>query len=320
MSQINDSDSNGQPKSPRRRGRRKHGHDYCAPWKYHITISKAQGSPDFSSIDVRNMATMEVGLDYSALGKIIWRQIKAIQNDSIRIYRHSIMPDHIHLLVHVKERIPRHLGYYIAEFKSQITAEWRRITADDEIDIFEGNYHDRIILPEHNLNDIYQYIKSNPYRLAVRRIRPDFFQKERLITAGGREVQAYGNLFHYRNPFKHALIVHRSDDETIFKRKLEECLYFAENGGVVVSAFISQREKEIRKEIEAVGGKIILIQDRPFSWKEKPARHDFELCCNGSLLILSPMDYLDLPKSEHPPRQQCLDMNRLAEKIAAQKP
>lgn len=315
MSQIEDI-SDQKRKPARRRGRRKHGHDYRAPWKYHITIAKARSCADFSSIAVRNLASMEVGLDYSPLGKIIWSQIKAIQSDYLRIYQHSIMPDHLHLLVHVRKYLPRHLGFYIAEFKSQVTIGWRRMKADDEAVVFEGNYHDRIILPEHNLDDVYQYIRSNPYRLAVRHMRPEFFRKERLLIAGSREVQAYGNLFHYRNPFKYGLVVHRSDSEAVFRQKLEECLYFADNGGVVVSAFISPREKEIRREIEAADGKIILIHDRPFAGKEKPPRHDFDLCSSGNLLILSPLDYLDLPKSEHPPRWQCLDMNSLAEKIA----
>lgn len=263
---------------------------------------------------------MDVGLIYSQLGKIILKQIKAIQSDSIRLYQHSIMPDHLHLLIHVKEHIPRHLGYYIAEFKSQVTSEWRNLTANEEIDVFEGNYHDRIILPEHNLDDVFQYIKSNPYRLAVRQCRPEFFRRERLMTVDGTEMMAYGNLFNFRNPFKHALIVHRKDSDAIFKQKLEECLYYAENGGVVVSAFIADREKEIRRAVEAVGGKIIFIKDRPFTGKEKPSRHDFDQCSNGNLLILSPTAYLNLPKSEHPPRKQCLDMNDLAMKIANQQP
>ena len=301
----------------RRNGARKHGHDYQAPWKYHITISKAPGCPDFSSLAIRELLPEGVGLTYSPLGLIIFEALKAFQLPYLRIYQHSIMPDHLHLLIHVKERLPRHLGFYIAEFKSRVTAAWRLSRGVETLEVFEENYYDRIILPEHSLNDVYQYIRQNPYRLAVRKSSPEFFQKIRGVHVDEREVQVYGNPFLLRNPFKYALIVHRADDDTVFARKLEECLYHAANGGVVVSAFISKREKEIRRQVEAAGGRLILIHDRPLAEREKPAKHDFELCAEGRLLLLSPIDYESLPKAEHPPRYQCLDMNALAETLAS---
>lgn len=308
-------DSKTNPHNNRAKGRRKYGHDYRAPWKYHITISKAPSCQAFSSPVVKNLTPDGVKTDYSRLGRIIWQGIKNLQLPYLRIYQYSIMPDHIHLLIHVKEYLPRHLGYYIAEFKSKITQDWRLSNGNDSLEIFERNYHDRLILPEHSLDDVYQYIRQNPYRLAVRRMRPEFFRKTRNLYIDGREIQAYGNLFLLRNPFKLPLVVHRADNDDVYNAKLEECLYFAENGGVIVSPFISSREKLIRKAIESSGAKIILIRDHPFGDRDKPAKHDFELCCEGRLLIISPLDYPLFPKSEHPPRQQCLDMNSLAKKI-----
>lgn len=298
------------------KGARKYGHDYRAPWKYHITLSKAPDCDAFSSLAIRELSPEGVGLDYSPLGRIILKQIIAFQLPELRIYQHSIMPDHIHLLIHVRKPLARHIGFHLAEFKSHITTTWRKFKADDSLQVFEDNYYDRIILPEHSLDDVYQYIRQNPYRLAVRRNRPDFFQKSRSHFIGNREMQAYGNLFLLRNPFKYPLVIHRADDDTVFARKLEECLYRAANGGVVVSAFISKREREIRKQIEDAGGRIILIHDRPLAERSKPARHDFGLCAEGRLLLLSPLDYLTLPRTEHPTRRQCLDMNALAEKLA----
>lgn len=193
------------------------------------------------------------------------------------------------------------------------------IKNNDKLQVFETGYHDRIILPEHNLDDVYKYINHNPYRLAVRRHRPDFFRKERNIFVDGREMQGYGNHFHLRNPFRHPLVVHRADNEAVFNAKMEEALYYAENGGVVVSPFISAREKIIRKKIEEAGGKIILINNRPFGDRAKPAKHEFDLCTEGKLLILSPIDYLNLPPTDHPTRQQCLDMNEISTQIAENK-
>lgn len=259
-----------------------------------------------------------VSVDLLPLGLIIEEEIRnfSLHHPQIKVVEHIVMPDHVHLLIQVKERLSRAVGNAIGGLMTGISKIWREFNSNPEIDVFEKGFNDRIMYSFISLDAVCDYIRQNPYRLAVRRARPDFFQMQRNIFIEGREVQAYGNLFHLRNPFKFPLIVHRSDDDRVFNQKLEECLYYAANGGVVVSAFISQREKEIRRKIEDLGGRIILISNCPIANREKPAKHDFELCCEGRLLIISPVDYLALPKTEHPSRSQCLDMNKLAEKLS----
>lgn len=298
--------------------RRKIGHDYKAPWKYHITLNKAQDAPDFSSLRILEMMPNGVRLTLSAIGEIIENEIKdfSIHHPEIRVIDYIVMPDHIHLLIHVKERLNRAVGSAVGGLMTGISKIWRELNHNPDLNVFEEGYNDRIIYSFISLDSVCSYIRHNPYRLAVRRQRPDFFKKERHIYIEGREVQAYGNLFHLRNPFKYPLTIHRADDDRIFNQKMQDCLYYSANGGIVVSAFISQREKQIRKAVEDAGGRIILVSDRPFEDREKPARHDFDLCAQGRLLIISPMDYRSLPQSEHPSRSQCLDMNALAEKIS----
>lgn len=301
-----------------RNNRRKKNHDYRAPWKYHITIVKATGVPEFSTLSIRELKPGGVSTEISLLGRIIENAVWNIHkhNPKVKVLQYVIMPDHIHLLIQVTSRLDKPIGNEIGGFKTGISNMWRRMHCDDSLDIFEEGFNDKIIYPDRELNDVFEYIRQNPYRLAIRRMRPEFFQKTRNIFIENREVQAYGNLFHFRNPFKYALIIHRNDTEVQFNHKLDECIYYAANGGIVVSAFISPREKEIRKAIESIDGKIILIHNKPFADREKPARHDFNLCSKGKLLIISPIDYASLPKTVHPSRTQCLDMNSLAEKIA----
>lgn len=300
-------------------GRRKPGHDYQAPWKYHITISKADECTPFSELVINDLSKEGVTLRNLPLGQVIWRQIRLFQQKEIKVYQYAIMPDHIHMLIHVRQRLARHLGYYIGILKAAVVDEWRQKNKNPDLVVFRSNYHDRIVLPEHDLNTIFQYIRQNPYRLAVRKFRPAFFQRRRGVIACGREFMAYGNLFHLRNPFKYPLIVHRADTDEQFADKLRDALYFASNGGVVVSAFISPREKMVRQEVEAAGGKIILLRHKAYAEKEKPAHRDFELCCDGRLLILTPAGYDEPDNSDHPSRRQCLDMNSIAEAMALQK-
>ena len=194
--------------------RRKRNHDYREPWKYHITIGKHPDCPDFSVLKWEKLMPEEVDVRYTAVGRQICRAIKEIPviEPKMQVYQYKIMPDHVHLLVRVKERMPRLLGEVIHDFKSLITSSLRNIMNDGNLKVFTPNFNDKIIYPDRSLSDIFNYIRQNPYRLAVRRARPAFFRNHRNIHVGGREVQAYGNLFHLRNPFKYPLIVHRADD------------------------------------------------------------------------------------------------------------
>jgi len=88
------------------------------------------------------------------------------------------------------------------------------------------------------IDEIEKYIKDNPYRLAVRKACPGFFRKVRDFEIEGERYNAYGNLFHLRNPFKSAVIVNRKDTDEEFARKQEDWLGSVIEGGVLVSPFI----------------------------------------------------------------------------------
>ena len=106
-----------------------------------------------------------------------------------------------------------------------------------------------------------------------------------------------------------AVVVHRKYSDEERARLREEWLHTACNGGILISAFVSPVEKDIRREAEAEGARIILITDRPFGERGKPAKSDFEKCEEGKLLVLVPMDE-DFPRDSF--RASCLAMNERA--------
>ena len=132
------------------------------------------------------------------------------------------------------------------------------------------------------------------------------------LRIGNRVYNAYGNLQLLDNPFREQVVVHRADSEATRRQNRELWLYTAANGGVLVSPFISPAEKAIRAEAESLGARIILVSPEPFCERYKPAVHDFQLCEQGRLLIVSsPTDCCELD------RAHCLAMNSLASTIAA---
>ncbi|MDE7161033.1 MAG: hypothetical protein K2O24_09395 [Muribaculaceae bacterium] len=316
-------------------GRRLPGHDYRAKCIYHITMTKAPEAPIFGHL---TGGVTSPKIKYSAAGLTIFRHLHYLPTLSphIRLTQYQIMPDHIHLLIFVTARLDSHLGNYIGHWKNRLNKEAAVLLSSPPL--FSENFHDRIIFPDQDLGTILEYIRKNPYRLAVRHATPDYFRRIRSYNISGHDYQLYGNPFLLRNPFKSAVIVHSRYSEAERAAHREKWLHTAENGGVLVSPFISKMEKAILQEALETGGRVIRIQNTPFpSDRFKPSGREFDLCVRGQLLLIAPFPHngnqnspISSIKAQYSPflpsgiipsekvtRGECKSMNALAEAIAA---
>lgn len=300
--------------------RRSHHHDYFGPFIYHIILDKENSCERFGEIqgDAR-IAPGNIGcasINESPLGQIIAKAIIHLPYEFpiVKLHRFCVMPDHVHILLQILFRSERHLDFYIESLTERIAAKYsklkNRTVADEEI--FKDGYCDKPLYQNRSLSGLYIYIQENPHRLAMRKQYPQFFQRVRGLKIGEREVEAYGNLFLLRNPDKAAVKITRKLTDEENTRNREKWLDDSERGTILVSPFISQQEKEIRTEAEALGAKIILIVNEAFPERYKPAAHDFELCSAGRLLIISMGNPPNTPLS----RAHCLAMNDFAATLA----
>lgn len=283
-------------------------HDYRSRCIYHITIAKAPSCPFFSQISGAPSHPIETR---SLIGKIIEQQILNFPNlcPSLQILQYVIMPDHIHFAIFAREYLPRAIGSYIGMMKVK-TGQLVRESNPSISDIFLPDFHDRYLRPIHSLDTIIKYIIENPKRLLERRQNPQFFQRVNNIEIKGSHWQAYGNIQLLANPFKAPVIIHSKDSDALKAAKHLRWKHIYENGGILVSPFISPEEKEVRRKCEATNGKAILLTYKPFGKREKPTAHDFDLCSQGRLLILAPVTPLP------PGRETYLFLNTIAETIA----
>lgn len=286
---------------------RDYHHDYRSRCIYHITMTKAPGVPNFSRITGSPEHPI---VERSQIGRIIEEQIGNFPNlcPALRVLQYVIMPDHIHFAIFAESTLPKALGSYIGMMKVKC-GQLAREQLASPTPIFEKDFYDRILRRHHSLDTICNYIRQNPYRLLVRARNPDFFRRINNLTINQSLWQAYGNIQLLENPFKAPVVIHRADTEELKAAKRRRWAHISENGGVLVSPFISKEEKEIRRLCEDANGKIILLTNRPLGEREKPAAHDFNLCTAGRLLILAPMSALP------PGRQTFLYLNAAAESI-----
>lgn len=283
-------------------------HDYRSRCIYHITVGKAPCCPEFSRI---TGSLSNPKIDKTPIGLIVEKQILNFPNlcPSLQILQYVIMPDHIHFAIFAKDYLPKAIGSYIGMMKVK-TGQLVRTSFPEIKDIFSEDFHDRYLRPIHNLGTIINYIRQNPYRLLARCLNPDYFRRINNIQINDSYWQAYGNIHLLDNPFKAPVIIHRSDSEQLKAAKYRRWKHLSENGGILISPFISQAEKEVRRQCEAMNGKIILLSNKPFEDREKPSLHDFERCIAGQLLIIAPMTGLP------PGRETFLHLNSIAETLA----
>ena len=293
--------------------RRAFTHDYYAPFIYHIIIKKARGCAAFGEIDGDARIAPDkpgcVRIKETDLGKIIAKTILHFPYEFpiIKILQFCVMPDHVHILLQVLYRSDKHLDFYIEALEKLITNK----SAQSLDDMFEVGYCDKPLYDNRSLDALFRYIRENPHRLAMRQQYPEFFRRVRKLKIGEHEYEAYGNLFLFRNPDKVAVKISRKDSPEAIAEKTERWLYEASRSTVLVSPFISPKEKEIRAKAENQGASLLLITHKAFPERFKPSEHDFTLCCAGRLLILS----LGLPPQTPLSREICHDMNALAAEI-----
>ena len=209
------------------------------------------------------------------------------------------------------------LGMVIKGFKMGCNKAYWRIYGMNTAPrkgLFELGYNDKVLLHERQLEGWKKYLDDNPRRLMVKRMNPGLFTVMQNKEVVGRRCQMVGNCFLLDIPDKVAVVVHRRYSEEELSRLREEWLACGERGGVLVSAAISAKEKEVLREAMNRGYRIVLLRENGFPRLYKPCGESFDACSEGLLLQISPWGYHMEKKTIT--REQCLELNEMAEKIA----
>ena len=209
------------------------------------------------------------------------------------------------------------LGMVVKGFKLGCNRAYRRIYGMKEMTgkgLFESGYNDKILLHEGQLKGWMKYLDDNPRRLMVKRLNPKLFTVMQDKVVAGRRCQMVGNCFLLDIPDKVAVVVHRRYSEGELRRLREEWLACGERGGVLVSAAISTKEKEVLREAMNRGYRIVLLRENGFPRLYKPCGECFDACSEGLLLQISPWEYHMEKKTIT--REECLELNEMAERIA----
>ena len=172
------------------------------------------------------------------------------------------------------------------------------------------------------LQAMIRYVQLNPQRLATKRLYPGYFRVQEGVEIAGRTYAAVGNIallqaasyapVHVRHTMVDAAA---HGDTQPLRNYMNGCVLAARQGTVMVSPFISPKEKEVKAVLLAEQHPFIVLADNGFREYYKPPGDIFDAVATGRVLILSPWEY-DAQK-RHISRADCVALNVMAEQIAA---
>lgn len=264
-------------------------HDYRTRCIYMVTLSRyPECKLWFSQVKgdaTRHCPPLAPYVELTETGQVIRRQLGRIKEcfPQVQSLRSVVMPDHVHALIFVRQDMREHLGTVMAWWKQGVDRECGA-------KVFEEGYHDRIVKGRDQGWRLGRYIDDNPMRWLVRRSMPGFFTRRHILTSGGRHWCAYGDITLLRNPLIEALRVSRRHTDAERRQKAELWYETARQGGVVVSPFIHPEERRLRRDLVELGARIVHLRAEGFAPKWKPSGCDFDLCTQGRLLVIAPVD------------------------------
>ena len=323
-------------------GQRAIWHDYKGVGFYMLTLSTADRRPLFGHL-------VEPGaMVLSPAGHLVleaWRKMPSF-TPQLETTTLCLMPDHLHGIVSVRERLERPLGAIIRGFKSGVTAALRKASNNPSLEVWEEGFYDGVALEPVMLQAWHRYILDNPRRLWLKRQHPDLFvrvnalEHERLpVLPDERPWAGYGNLFLLDRPELVQVRVSRSATQDEIAHVASEVAAKVRQGAVAVSPFISPGEQAVVAAVAKTGeiaanngsscetasimtlsrnkregGGLIVLKHGGFPPLYKPSGRYFDLCASGRLLVLSAFAYTS--RKQPLTREQCLAMNGWCEKLA----
>ena len=322
------------------------GHDYTERQMYMVTMvvegrrllfGRVEGrsdAPDGSEAAPRVVLT-ELGQRVSDEWWGIPRYYPQVE-----IVALQMMPDHLHGIIFVREKMEKDLSRIVRGFKTGCNRAYRELVlgvqyiatksqqtqqgeqtqqgdrrGEDRTHglLFQRGYNDKLLLREGQLERWLNYLHDNPRRLLMKREHPEFFRVQRELMVAGQQFSAIGNRFLLERPVRLQVQCSRRLNAEELAWRQAEWLAEARRGAVLVSPCISKGEKQVMRAAFEEGLPLIVLQENGFTDLAKPGGRRMEACARGQLLLLAPWAHHNERLTIS--RSQCLELNELAHMI-----
>lgn len=296
------------------------GFDYKTPFYYMVTLKRLNGLLPLSQIGPEGLVENGITAAFNAVISSFHRTWHCI--DAITSF--VVMPDHIHLLIRIRDVLPRKslpiLVWQLARALSRVYWEIAAVRfagaavpahpivggrfaearlrpplprfagggSARPLPIFASEWHDWIVKKRGQLETFRRYIAENPARAWLRRVNAQYFGRISEVDFCGRRWFAYGNTALLDLPVIQPFKCTRS----LVKDSPEWNAFTAAAarigpGGAGVGTFMSPCEKECGNAIARAGGNWVVLSPEGFGPRWHPPREKERFCAIGRMLFLS---------------------------------
>jgi hypothetical protein len=265
-----------------------------------------------------------------------------VHHPEIKVLALQMMPDHLHGILFVKEKMKKPLGMALRGFKQSCNKHYKEVVLGGDVALetrvalatqhtepstrrnrrgedrihgllFARGYNDKLLLHAGQLETWRRYLADNPRRLLMKREHPDLFRVQRNVVAAGFTFSAIGNRLLLERPDRLQVQCSRSFTEAEIRVQVAKYLTASRDGAVLVSPAISPGEKAVMRAAFDEGLPLIYLQENGFTDLAKPGGKRMDACANGQLLILAPWEHHNEKIAIQ--RGQCLESNEIARRI-----
>ena len=129
-------------------------YDYSSDGYYFITIVTKDREKILSEINLENIIIL------TEIGKLIEKSILFINQNENKVLEYIIMPNHIHLIIKLKNS-EKSILKIVEDFKKFTT---RNIKKDYGKILWQRSYYDKVIRNENQYIELLNYIRENPIK------------------------------------------------------------------------------------------------------------------------------------------------------------
>lgn len=315
--------------APNKMIRRDKTWDYRQPAIYMITLTLRERRPILGTLVVPEEDDIpcaeKASVRPTALGQAVVSCMLDLQHyyPELQVLQYQLMPDHLHVLLHIRQQMQQPLGSLINAFKHQTEKMAHTIDphssgmVDDLGNLSSGRlwsvgFNDRRLYGAGQLQAMIRYVHDNPRRLAVRRLHPGVLSVMRGVEIADAAYDAVGNmaLLMQEKRAVHVRSRWTAEEKRAYKNS---CLLAAREGTVLTGPFISPDERDVLRVALEERLPLICLQENGFPELFKPGGELFDACAEGRLLLLAPWPYHS--RRQTITRAECLALNRMAEAI-----
>ena len=145
---------------PQRKKIRAGEYDYGQCGAYFVTICTQNRRPILSNI---------VGDDAHIVPKRYGQIVEKYLKNAAEIEKYVIMPDHIHMLIHLEEQGAEKRSPQASRIASIVRSIKTLTTKEIGEPIFQRSYYDHVIRNQRDYNEIWEYIENNPRKWMLRK-------------------------------------------------------------------------------------------------------------------------------------------------------